>query len=316
MVSPAANTLERNTSRELGLAGGLHTLPSEASPVPSKTITRTPTQSPRRFKSAATVTSPGSDLLTDIVNVRISNSSKLSDTTLARVKEAPPSIVADSVLTSVDEQGVKPSVSYVRAIENTEEEAPGEYDDITEDTGTIRVHDNGYLVYDTDREGSDGRVPTHRLDVIKKLLPPDTTIEEYEEYVLSPEFSIPDSVKKVENNISLLEPDTQKRIALLMEEAEQVGLNLQVSETFRPQERQEWLFRQGRVDTGNIITWTLTSAHQSGRAIDFIVNDDYSGNDPGYDWLQRRARELGMAPFGPGDPGHIYIPPNNASDNR
>ena len=57
------------------------------------------------------------------------------------------------------------------------------------------------------------------------------------------------------------------------------GLRVRITETYRPQERQDELFAQGRTTPGRICTWTRNSKHTLRRAWDFVVlNEDGSAN--------------------------------------
>jgi hypothetical protein len=48
------------------------------------------------------------------------------------------------------------------------------------------------------------------------------------------------------------------------------GYDIGVSETWRPKERQEYLYSLGRTRPGNIVTWTKNSRHTLGNAIDIL----------------------------------------------
>lgn len=73
-------------------------------------------------------------------------------------------------------------------------------------------------------------------------------------------------------DISGLTPSAQKACNLFMAECKRQGLNVLITETYRPQERQDYLYSQGRTREGNIVTWTRNSRHTSGRAWDIARN--------------------------------------------
>jgi hypothetical protein len=71
------------------------------------------------------------------------------------------------------------------------------------------------------------------------------------------------------------------------------------------------LFREGRApgSKGSPVTWTLTSDHSTGRAIDF------DGNDKAIAWLQQNAPRYGFTTLGDMDPGHVSMPKGTAKVN-
>jgi len=52
--------------------------------------------------------------------------------------------------------------------------------------------------------------------------------------------------------------------------------NIFITETYRPQERQNYLYAQGRTRPGQIVTWTLDSNHKSRLAWDIAVGPPHS----------------------------------------
>lgn len=170
---------------------------------------------------------------------------------------------------------------------------------------------NGQWVYDSQNKDPNGQVPTHAIAQGLDLLRPGQTWEQYEQEVVARRQQGAGAFNVV-RDISRLDIEMQPRVYTLMAMAQEAGISLEVAETVRPQQRQEAIFAQGRGgNSGSIASWTLTSGHRQGRAIDFIVNGDYSGRDPGYRWLQKAAQEVGLVPFSldpsnQADPGHIY----------
>lgn len=73
-------------------------------------------------------------------------------------------------------------------------------------------------------------------------------------------------------DISALTENAQKACNLFMAECKKQGLNVLITETYRSQERQEYLYAQGRTRPGNKVTWTKNSRHTSRRAWDICKN--------------------------------------------
>ncbi|MED4888926.1 M15 family metallopeptidase [Lysinibacillus fusiformis] len=64
--------------------------------------------------------------------------------------------------------------------------------------------------------------------------------------------------------ISELLPTAQTACRLLFQECFKAGIkNVFITETYRSQERQKYLYAQGRTRPGQIVTWTLDSNHKS-----------------------------------------------------
>lgn len=73
-------------------------------------------------------------------------------------------------------------------------------------------------------------------------------------------------------DIKQLNVQAQKACTLFLEECKKQGLNALITETYRSQERQNWLYEQGRSRSGKIVTWTKNSRHTSRRAWDICKN--------------------------------------------
>lgn len=69
-----------------------------------------------------------------------------------------------------------------------------------------------------------------------------------------------------------LSAQAQKACNLFMEECKKQGLNVLITETYRSQERQNYLYEQGRSRPGDKVTWTKSSRHTSRRAWDICKN--------------------------------------------
>lgn len=165
---------------------------------------------------------------------------------------------------------------------------------------------DGRLVYDSQNVGPDGHVGTYVLNEARNVLRPGQTWEQKEQELMSAPASSFHNTKII-TDLRQLDPQMQPRVQYIQQEAAKAGIRLTVAETVRPQSRQEYEFAQGRNPAfpGPIHTWTLTSNHASGRGVDFIVNGDTTGKDPGYAWLWQIAPSVGLIPLKSLDPGHL-----------
>jgi len=100
------------------------------------------------------------------------------------------------------------------------------------------------------------------------------------------------------------------KLATVIAGMREAGHEVEVLETVRSDARQRALYAQGRTTPGNVVTWTLDSQHMRGQAADLKVDGAWSG--PGYDVLQRLAKEAGLHTLGAKDPGHVELPRTTA----
>lgn len=115
-----------------------------------------------------------------------------------------------------------------------------------------------------------------------------------------------DPTTKVIDSTSALDPELQAKLARVMTRMkEETGLDVNVTETYRSQERQNALFAQGRETPGQVVTWTQSSKHTQGRAVDVTLGGG-AGMDA-YATLQRIAGEEGLRTLGAKDPGHLEL---------
>lgn len=164
---------------------------------------------------------------------------------------------------------------------------------------------NGQWVYDSEIAGPDGRVGTHALAQAPTLLRPGQTWEERERELTTRPAAAFGSDTLATRNLGVLDSETRDRVNALTAVASAAGVGLQVGETGRTQSRQDWLFAQGRnqnLPGTQVSTWTLTSAHGPGRAVDIVAS-----NDAGYRWLWQNAPRFGLVPMGAMDPGHVAL---------
>lgn len=105
-----------------------------------------------------------------------------------------------------------------------------------------------------------------------------------------------------------LAPALQARLDRVIDRMKsEYGHDISVVETVRSQERQDFLYEQGRTRAGAVVTWTHDSAHLSGDAVDVLVDGSWT-NAAGFGRLQRIAQEEGLRTLGVRDPGHLELP--------
>ena len=80
------------------------------------------------------------------------------------------------------------------------------------------------------------------------------------------------SVTQTCRDIEALTPAAQRACTLFLERCKEAGLNVLVTETYRSQARQDYLYEQGRTRPGKVVTWTKNSRHTSRRAWDICKN--------------------------------------------
>lgn len=73
-------------------------------------------------------------------------------------------------------------------------------------------------------------------------------------------------------DISALSPVAQKACRAFLAACEKEGLPVLITETYRSQERQDYLYAQGRTRAGTIVTWTRNSRHTGCMAWDICKN--------------------------------------------
>ncbi|MGG2111899.1 M15 family metallopeptidase [Lysinibacillus pakistanensis] len=85
------------------------------------------------------------------------------------------------------------------------------------------------------------------------------------------------SVTTTCRDLAELLPAAQTACRLLFQECYKAGIkNIFITETYRSQERQKYLYAQGRTRPGQIVTWTLDSNHKSRLAWDIAVGPPQS----------------------------------------
>jgi len=153
-------------------------------------------------------------------------------------------------------------------------------------------------------EGKEVDSSNHLVEDMAKLVKPGQSVRDYVNEALA-RTNFPDSVKRTVNSLQKLSETARPVLRHLILQLEAEGIDVSTTETIRPQDRQEWLFQQGRSREGSVVTWTLTSNHREGNAMDLILNKDQSGMDPAYAKAHDIARTLGLIIYPKDDAGHF-----------
>lgn len=93
------------------------------------------------------------------------------------------------------------------------------------------------------------------------------------------------------DSLDQLNAKTREAALLFLQIAEDEGLEVVITETYRSQERQEYLYTLGRTAEGNVVTWTKNSEHTKRSAFDIaknVIGEEYSDRD-----FFRKAAEIG-----------------------
>lgn len=100
------------------------------------------------------------------------------------------------------------------------------------------------------------------------------------------------------SSLEELDPKTREAAELFLKITEAEGLPVLITETYRTQERQDYLYEQGRTRPGQIVTWTKNSKHTKRNAFDIAKNvpgQEYSD----LEFFRRCAeigKEIGLSP--------------------
>ncbi|MED4399755.1 M15 family metallopeptidase [Metabacillus fastidiosus] len=79
-------------------------------------------------------------------------------------------------------------------------------------------------------------------------------------------------VTKTCRDISQLDKVAQEACNLFLNECKEAGVDIFITETYRSQARQDYLYAQGRTRSGQKVTWTRNSRHTNRLAWDIAVN--------------------------------------------
>jgi hypothetical protein len=141
-----------------------------------------------------------------------------------------------------------------------------------EDPSRLYLSDStemGHLNYDTERDPGAGRlVRSYRIGAAS-IRRPGESWEELEQRLraMRPEDFGPEA-KVVDTTLAALDPSARPRFERLIAAARAAGFPIRVRETYRSPERQAYLMVLGRG-----LTFTATSMHSAGRAVDLVVGD-------------------------------------------
>lgn len=125
------------------------------------------------------------------------------------------------------------------------------------------------------------------------------------------------SVTTTCRDLSELTAAAQTACRLLFQECYKAGIDfIFITETYRSQARQNYLYEQGRTRPGQVVTWTLNSNHTSRRAWDIAVAPPRNLYDIStLSKVGAIAKKLGITwggywPVGQYDAPHFEIPTN------
>jgi hypothetical protein len=129
--------------------------------------------------------------------------------------------------------------------------------------------EDAYLNYDTERDPGAGRlVRSYRVGAPSVRLPGETWEELERRLARMRPDDFPASARVADTALSSLEPEVRQAFERMLAAARQAGHRVRIVETLRAPERQAFLMA-----SGGGLTFTATSKHSSGRAVDMIVGD-------------------------------------------
>ncbi|MDO5725904.1 MAG: M15 family metallopeptidase [Tissierellia bacterium] len=108
---------------------------------------------------------------------------------------------------------------------------------------------------------------------------------------------VTDNPKEIINDLDQLSPHTEKLAREFLKRCDEKGLAVKITETYRTQNRQDYLYAQGRAYEGLVVTWTKNSKHTMRRAFDIAKkgNDPY-GDDKFFEQCAKIGKEIGLTP--------------------
>jgi len=128
---------------------------------------------------------------------------------------------------------------------------------------------DAYLNYDTERDPGAGRlVRSYRVGAPSVRLPGETWEELERRLATLRPTDFPASAALADTALASLDPDARPEFERMLQAARRAGHRVRVVETHRTPERQAYL-----LVAGGGLTFTATSKHSSGRAIDVVVGD-------------------------------------------
>jgi len=141
-----------------------------------------------------------------------------------------------------------------------------------EEPGRLYLSDStsgAYLMYDTERDPGAGRlVRTYRVGA-ESIRRQGETWEQLEQRLrtLTP-ADFPASARRADTSLASMAPSARPAFRRMLREARLAGHRVRVVESYRSPERQAFLLVQG-----GGLTFTATSKHSAGRAVDVVVGD-------------------------------------------
>jgi D-alanyl-D-alanine carboxypeptidase len=134
---------------------------------------------------------------------------------------------------------------------------------LSDTTGTA------YLNYDTERDPGAGKlVRSYRVGAESVRLPGETWEELERRLAATRPADFPASARVADTALASLDPEARPAFERMLAAARRAGHRVKVVETHRTPERQAYLMA-----SGGGLTFTATSKHSSGRAVDLIVGD-------------------------------------------
>lgn len=141
-----------------------------------------------------------------------------------------------------------------------------------EEPGRLYLSDTtaeAYLNYDTERDpGARRLVRSYRVGAPSVRLPGETWEELERRLTAMRPADFPDSVRTADTALASLDPEARPAFERMLAAARRAGHRVRIVETHRTPERQAWLMA-----AGGRLTFTATSKHSSGRAVDLIVGN-------------------------------------------
>ncbi len=129
--------------------------------------------------------------------------------------------------------------------------------------------DGAYLNYDTERDpGARRLVRSYRVGAESIRLPGETWEELEQRVAAMRPADFPASARIADTSLASLDPEARTAFERMLAAARLAGHRVTVVETHRTSERQAFLMA-----SGGGLTFTATSKHSSGRAVDMIVGD-------------------------------------------
>lgn len=130
-------------------------------------------------------------------------------------------------------------------------------------------------------------------------------------------------IPPINNDINSLDPAFKRKFKLWRKEVIAKYPNAVVFEARRSQERQDWLYAQGRTRPGKVVTWTKTSNHKDGKAVDIVFKNNWKLERAWpYNDLIAMAKKYGIRNLAPKELCHfeddwtILQPTANTEDTK